>query len=240
VILTTDPLNGFPALAVQFGAPVPLTLFGDVVVVAGSVTTTFNGIPDLPLARFELTLDGGSNTGQILNQLNLCRATTEQLTLRGQLTAHSGRTATASAPLDPVGCESTTANAGPSKPRGSLSLRFRRGLGTVTARFKPAAGAPPLRRVRFVVPKTLGASAKGLRVQAGGLRSAKLRGRTLDILIGGGGARSISIRWTGIKPGRALARKLKSRPPLTFVARLADRAGAASTLRLTVRPAVRR
>jgi hypothetical protein len=240
VTLTNNPVSGLPALAIQFGAPVPLTLFGDAGFAGSMVTTTIEGIPDLPLSRFELTIDGGGTNGLLLNDVNLCTASTQDMTLRGDLTAHSGRTASVSAPLDPVGCESTTASAGPSKPRGSLSLRFRRSRGTLVARFKPAAGAPALRRLRFAVPKSLRAARRGLRVRAGGLRSATLHGHTLDVRLGGRGARSISIRWTGIQPGRALARKLARRPPLTFVARLADAAGAPSTLRLTVRPAVRR
>jgi hypothetical protein len=239
VTLTNDPVTGLPAVAVQFGPPVPLTLFGAAGFAGAAVTNTFDGIPDLPLSRFELTIDGGARNGLFLNDVNLCTVGAEQMTLRGELTAHSGRTASVSAPLDPLGCESTTASAGPKKPRGSLSLRFRRGVGTLGARFKPAAGAPALRRLRLAIPKSLRLPKRGLRVRAAGLRSAKLRGHTLDVRLGTRGARSISIRWTRIKPGRTLARKLKRRPPLRFMARLADRAGTASALRLTVRPAVR-
>ena len=229
VIFTADATSGAPALAVQFGQPVPLTLIGSVLL-GTSLTNTFDGIPDLPLSRFELTLDGGGTTGQLLNKMDLCRASTP-LTLHGELLAHSGRSASVSSQLEPAGCETIVVDAGPGRPRGKLTLRFRRRVGTLTASFRSTA---KLRRVRLTLPRTLRKpSARGLRVKGG---RGRVRGRTLTITTG---RRSVSLRWMRLRPTRGLARRLKRHPRLVFVARVTDASGRTTKLRLGVRPSVR-
>ncbi len=232
VIFTAAADSGAPELAVQLGPPVPLTLIGQVLLAPGALTNTFDGIPDLPLSRFELTLDGGGgrNTGQLTNLADLCRADTP-LGLKGELLAHSGRTADVTAQLEPSGCESIIVSAGPGRPRGKLTLRFRHRRGTLSARFS-SAGA--LRRVRLTLPKSFRKPSRhGLRVKGG---KRRLHGRTLDIRTS---RRAVSLRWTGLKPGRSLTRRLKRHPRLVFVARVTDAGGRTSKLRLGVRPSVR-
>lgn len=232
VILTADSATSAPELAVQLGPPVPLTLIGAVQLLPGGITNTFDGIPDLPLSRFELTLDGGGgrNTGQLLNNADLCRADTP-LGLKGEILAHSGATANVTAQLEPSGCESIIVSAGPGKPRGKLTLRFRHRRGTLTARFSSSA---PLRRVRLALPKSLRKPTKhGLRVKGG---KKSLHGRTLSISTK---KKAVSLRWTGLKPGRSLARRLKKHPRLMFVARVTSASGKTTRLRLGVRPTVR-
>ena len=231
VIFTSNAVTGAPALAVQLGPPVPLTLIG-AVVLAPDLTTTFDGIPDVPLSRFELTLDGGGgkDTGQLVNRADLCRADTP-LTLKAELLAHSGRTADITGQLEPAGCESITVSPGPGKPKGRLTLRFRHKRGTLTARFSAPTA---MKRVRLALPKSMAKPGKrGLRVK-GGKRG--VRGRLLTITTK---KRSVSLSWKGLKPGRSLARRLRKHPRLVFVARVTTAAGKTTKLRLGVRPSVR-
>jgi hypothetical protein len=232
VIFTANATTGEPALAVVLGPPVPLTLIGAVQLLPGALTNTFDGIPDLPLSRFELTLDGGGgrNTGQLVNLADLCRADTP-LGLKGQLLAHSGKTAAVSAQLEPSGCESIVVSAGPGKPRGKLTLRFKHGRGTLTASFSSAAG---LKRVRLALPKSFrNPGRRGLRVKGG---KKAVKGRLLTMTTS---KRAVSLRWTGLKPGRSLARRLKRHPRVVFVARVTGAGGATTKLRMGVRPTVR-
>jgi hypothetical protein len=233
VIFTSNPANGEPALAVVLGPPVPLTLIGAVQLLPGALTNTFDGIPDLPLSRFELTLDGGGgkNTGQLVNLANLCRADTP-LTLKGELVAHSGKTASVTSQLEPAGCESIIVSGGPGKPKGKLTLRFRKKSGTLTANFSAPAA---LKRVRLALPKSMRkpAAKRGLRVKGG---QGRVRGRTLTITTK---KKSVSLRWKGLKPSRSLARRLKKHPRLVFVARVTAASGKTTKLRLGVRPSVR-
>jgi hypothetical protein len=232
VIFTSNAATGEPALAVQFGAPVPLTLIGAVLLAPNALTTTFDGIPDLPLSRFALTLDGGGgkNTGQLVNLADLCRADTP-LTLRAELLAHSGKTAGVSGQLEPAGCESITVSPGPGKPKGRLTLRFRHKRGTLTARFSAPTA---MKRVRLALPKGMARPSKrGLRVKGG---KGRVRGRLLTITTR---RKSVSLSWKGLKPGRSLARRLRKHPRLVFVARVTTAAGKTTKLRLGVRPSVR-
>jgi hypothetical protein len=232
VIFTSDATTGEPALAVVLGPPVPLTLIGRVQLLPGALTNTFDGIPDLPLSRFELTLDGagGRNTGQLTNLVDLCRADTP-LTLNGEILAHSGKTVNVSSQLEPSGCESIVVGSGPGKPRGKLTLRFRHKRGTLTAKFSSATA---LKRVRLSLPRSFRKPGKrGLRVKGG---KQKVSGRTLAITTS---KKSVSLRWTGLKPGRSLARRLKKHPRLVFVARVTSASGKTTKLRLGVRPTVR-
>jgi hypothetical protein len=239
----------FPSLVVQFGPPVPLTLTGSIGLVGSQVQNTFEGIPDLPLSRFELTVDGGE-LGLLMNNVDLC-GLPERPVATAALVAHSGATAELSAPLEVQGCvpgPGDEAGGGTNEPRASLSLRYRRGLGSVRARFRAAEGGKALKRVRLRLPKGFLARKKGfrkgLRVKAGerrlGRQRVKLRGRVLTIAPGGKGARDVRIRWNRVKPARSLARRLRARPRLTFVAHLTPAGERTRRLPLTVRPAVGR
>jgi hypothetical protein len=230
---------------------VPLALLGQVSFGTG-ITNIFDGVPDLPLSRFELTIDGGGTTGLLLNGPKLCGRKTRPVA-HATLLAHSGKTANLDSPLEVLGCvpgSSTTVGGGTGRPRASLSLRFKHRRGALSARFLAGKKAPRLKRARLRLPTRLRTGArKGklprrLRVTADGhelgRKSVRLRGQTLDVRRKGRGAKEIRVRWGAIVPRRKLARRLKRRPKLTFVARLTDRRRHTTRFVLTVRPKVRR
>jgi len=67
-----------------------------------------------------------------------------------------------------------------------------------------------------------------------------VRGRTLTVRVAGKGGRAVSVRWKGLTATGSVARRLSSRPRLTFVARLLDAGKRTTTLRVGVRPSVTR
>ena len=59
VFLAGGARGALPGLAIQLGPPIPLRLTGSVELTPQGIRTTFTGLPDVPLARFALSLDGG-------------------------------------------------------------------------------------------------------------------------------------------------------------------------------------
>jgi hypothetical protein len=232
--------SGLPKLLVVFTGALALKLDGTVDISNG-VATTFDGLPDVPLSRFDLTLD--RSTGLLTTDSDLCRPG-GAVVAAATLTSQGGRVLNVDAPLPSTGC------GGPTKPKGTMSLSFRRGAGTLRASFGAGRGAGLLRKLRLTLPG--GVTALGGRrglarivATAGGKRVAtrllKLRGRTLTIDVGRRGAGTLRIRWIGLTPSVSLARKLgsaRTRRSLRFtlVPRLTDTAGRGTSLRLRVRP----
>jgi hypothetical protein len=234
-----------PPLAVPLTGAVALTLHGVTALPTSpgqGISNTFEGLPDLPVTRFALMLAGGP--GALLRATNdLCRPNA-RTSVNASFTAQTGRTVTEQLRLPVVGCP------GGARPGGGVTVRFVHGIGSLTGRFASAPRGPALRRVRLTLPASLtpGARASATRlppaVYAGGRRlrpsAVRVRGRVVEAVLPGRGARSVLVRWPGLRPSRALARRLASRPPLLFVVRLTDAGRRASTLRLSVRPIVRR
>jgi hypothetical protein len=238
-----------PPLVIPLTGAVPLTLRADATLPTNAgegITNTIAGLPDLPVTRFDLSLTGGAGA-LLANGDDLCRRGA-QTTARAVFTSHSGRTVNASVPLVLQGC----AGASPAgaKPKATIALRFRKRIGSLTARFSAASGAAALKTARLTLPAGLSTRARAaaiagpLRVFARGRRlggsAVSVRGRTLTIRVPGTGGRAVSVRWTGLSATGSLARRLSSRPRLTFVARLLDAAKRTTTLRMRVRPSVAR
>jgi hypothetical protein len=232
---------GLPKLLVVFTGALALKLDGNVDITNG-VATTFDGLPDVPLSKFDLTLDRSS--GLLTTDTDLCKPG-GAVVAGATLTAQSGKVLNVDAPLPSTGC------GGPTKPKATMSLSFRRGVGTLRANFTAGRGAGLLSKLRLSVPG--GVTALGGRrglarivVTAGGKRVAtrllRLRGRTLSFDLGRRrGATTLRIRWIGLKPSASLARKLGSARTrrslrLTLVPRVTDTAGRGTSLRLRVRP----
>ena len=59
VFLTANPApGGLPKLTIQLDDPIPLRLDGTPELSPQGIRTTFTGLPDVPLSRFQLDLDG--------------------------------------------------------------------------------------------------------------------------------------------------------------------------------------
>ncbi len=89
VYLRTAPGRHLPDIVAALNGQIDVALVGHVESVPGKLRTTFETVPDAPVSRFTLTLDGGSK-GLISNSENLCAAT-QHVSI--QITAQSGKTA---------------------------------------------------------------------------------------------------------------------------------------------------
>jgi hypothetical protein len=234
--------TGLPKLLVSFTGALTLSLDGTVALGNG-IETTFDGLPDLPLSRFDLSLDRSS--GLLTTDADLCRPGVG-ITASARLVSQAGGSLNLEGPLPVLGCGSP----GRATPTGALSFAFRYGVGALRARFVAARGGAAIRRLRLVLPGGLSAvgGRAGLgrtQVTAAGRVSSRLlrlRGRrTLEVLLPRKGTTALNVRWTGLTASASLARRLATARTrqgvrLSFAPRITDTTGRATTLRLKVRP----
>src|SRR5829696_3238039 len=165
VLLARGAQGALPGLAIQLGAPIPLRLAGSVELTDAGLRTTFTGLPDVPLPRFALSLDGGPS-GLFVTGPDLCALKTPPV-VTAAYTAQSGRQTSERQELARVGC-----TAAPSVSAKLRHLRSGRPVARVTV--KAGAGAPDLTEVRVLLPSRLTVKprrkAKGARVTTGGKR----------------------------------------------------------------------
>jgi hypothetical protein len=154
-----------PGLALTLRGAVTLSLFGTVPLPGadGVIHNTFAGIPDVPLARFELAFSGGANSPLILER-DVCHGPRQ--TVRAQFSGHNGVQTNVSAPLRVVGCA----------PVVSLTRRGHR----LTLRLTHGRDAAALKRATLRLPTGLGhASAHGLKGRT--LTLSKVRTTSLKV-----------------------------------------------------------
>ncbi|HET6507303.1 MAG TPA: hypothetical protein VFG42_10990 [Baekduia sp.] len=165
--------GALPGIALDLGL---IRLKGDVAL-GTRVTTTFDGIPDVPLAKLTLSLTGGPK-GALSTIKDLCTTTP---TVEAQYGAHSGATGKETVKADVVGCAASASKpltvkgklAGVKRKRPSLSL-------TVTS-------TKALRGVRVKLPAALK------------LSSSKTLKKSARVTLGGKRYKKTSVRWSSGK-----------------------------------------
>jgi hypothetical protein len=165
--------GALPGLALDLGL---IRLKGSVALGA-RLTTTFDGIPDVPLAKLTLNLNGGSK-GALSTTNDLCKTTP---TVEAQYTAHSGAAGKQTAKASVTGCAVRASSgltvkgklAGVKKKRPSLSL-------TVTS-------SKALKGVRVKLPATLK------------LSSSKTLKKSSRVTLGGKRYKKTSVKWSSGK-----------------------------------------
>jgi hypothetical protein len=181
--LLAQPLAGPVTLAALAGQPLPglrmdlsgaaaLTLAGTVEL--SPIRTTFAGIPDVPLERFELTFDRNRT---LATRGDLCRGPEPRLI--AELTGHNGATARLDEPLTVTGCE---------KPAARLTVNGRR-----LRLHVEALRGRPLRRVQLALPRGVRLK-RGAVARADGRRLRRVRGR--KVAVRPGAARHFAIAGT--------------------------------------------
>jgi hypothetical protein len=137
-----------PGLALTLRGAVTLPLFGTVALPGadGVIHNAFAGIPDVPLARFELAFSGGANSPLNLTR-DVCHGARQAV--RAQFSGHNGVQATISAPLRVVGCAPV---ASLTRRGHKLTLRLTRGRDA--AALKRATLKPPGLKSRRVKTRT--------------------------------------------------------------------------------------
>ena len=234
VYLADLPGAALPGLRVSFTSPVRLDLNGTVEFTPLGVKSTFGSVPDVPLERFELALDGGRSGALVLpTGVDLCRD--RPPSIGGDFVAHSGATAAHREAVTIAGCG----------PRATLTLKRLRGAQPellLRVRRDPAAAA--LRSVRMRLPKALRVVArkvrKGVSARGGGAPlagSLTRKGVLTARAPKGAGTISVRVRKGAFRATRKLRARLGDRPRLAFRLAIADTAGARTerTLRLRAR-----
>jgi hypothetical protein len=224
--------SALPGLLVSFTSPVALDLGGTVEFTPQGVKSTFAGVPDVPLERFELALDGGKTGAlKLATGADICKRPAPQI--RGELVAHSGARASLSRPVNVVGC-------GPRATLRIAGLRGRRPTLKLTVRRAP--GGASLRRVRLRLPVSLQVEPervkRGLRATADGERvRATLSRKRLLAVRGRGAARIVlRVRNGAFRASKRLRKRLREQPLLTFRLAVVDGAKQRTFTRLKVRP----
>jgi hypothetical protein len=184
------------SLTLVFPPPFAFTLTGKVTLPSAgenTITTTFAGLPDLPLTRLEVALSGGPNA------LFVATCAPASGTASSALTSQDGEvTASLSAPVTVAGCPPTgtpTPASGPSTPSNSTSgggrvappkpgaprvlgaafNGLRRGHPVLRLRVRAGRHAPLLASVTVALPGGIRATRRHVRVTASGARVRSVR-----------------------------------------------------------------
>jgi hypothetical protein len=195
--------GGLPQLAVQLKGAVSVTLIGNAELIGGKLANVFDGQPDLPLGRFDLTLTGGTG-GLLKNTVDLC-APGADVTAGASFTAHSGKTQDRSVALTILGCP-------PGPPTAAYTLKpgkpGKPGHRILAGRFTAGVRAPKLTKVRVTLPPNLSPGAPNpkqrVTAYADGKKLGPLEirvrnhGRRLGLILKG--TRKVSFTWRGLVP----------------------------------------
>lgn len=165
--------GALPGIALDLG----LVRLKGTVTLGTRVVTTFDGIPDVPLSKLVLNLNGGSK-GALSTTTDLCTSTP---TVEAQYGAHSGASGKETVKASVVGCSVAAAS--------GLTIK-----GTLKG----------LKRKRPALSLTLSASKalKGVRVKlpaALKLSSSKALGKSTKVLLGGKRYKSTKVKWSSGK-----------------------------------------
>lgn len=232
VHLVERPGGGLPTLGVDLRGLIRLPLVGDIALPpSGQVTTTFAGIPDVPLERFDLVLDGGPG-GALAAVESLCRGPAPEIA--GAFTAHSGARAPSRRVAATPGCSSRPVAA--AVLRGAGTSRPRLALRIVAAR-----RAPDLRSVTVVLPPTIrgvpAATRTRVTVRAGDRRLARgvrLGTRRLTVTGLPRGTRSVTV---SMDRGALASRRARLGSGTSrFSLRIGDAGGRVSRVTVRARP----
>jgi hypothetical protein len=193
-VAVVEPIvPGLPDVGLDLRGPLALKLTGSLSIDAGGrAITTFAGLPDIPIADFELTFT--RDPGFVIAGVDMCEV---PLIVDGAFEAHSGAETTVQAPIDATGCGQTER-----RPKAKVKLRKLKS-DEPALRLIVKAGSERMRRATLLLPKQLGFSSGGFRAGT----KAKANGKLL---------KGKAIKHTG----RTL--RLKHKRAKRFVAKVAD------------------
>jgi hypothetical protein len=169
VYLSSKAVGQLPGLTIQLADPIPLRLEGSVELTPSGLKTTFTGLPDVPLSRFALNLDGGA-AGAFQISDDLCDLSAPP-TVTASFVAQSGKQAAETKPMKVEGCT-------PAPKASARITRLRTGRPTVRLTVTAAADAPDLRQVRVLLPDALRTKPKRARAGARAKTGAGKLGRS--------------------------------------------------------------
>ena len=206
----------------------------------GQLVTTFDNLPDVPLARFQLKLNGGP-TGALTANSDLCA---KALGLDAEFVSHTGKTVAGRKPIEVVGC--TAAEKAALRPTATARLtKLKSGKPVMKVIVRKAKNGVKLTGARVYLPSSVKGSAKaakkGLRILAGGKKAlsrkmCKTTSKTLTIKLPKAGRDLISLTASkgAVKPTKKL-RRAKKLPKLKIRIKVTDTDNRTFTLSVPVK-----
>jgi hypothetical protein len=150
VTLVAPETPGLPRIALDLTGPLTLRLFGQFALLNGGSGAIFDGLPDIPIARFALTFNGGE-AGLLVNTQDLCEP--PKPTFQTEFLGHSGAERSGNVNAVVKGCGGKRGGGGGDP---DATLRLRKATSDhprLVARID--AGAEELRRVALKLPSEL-------------------------------------------------------------------------------------
>jgi hypothetical protein len=234
VVLLSRGIGSF-SLAVLFSNPA-IRLEGPAAITANGLTTTFNGIPDVPLTDLKVRFSGGPNS-LLVSTAALCVGTSNTV---GDFTAHSGKTARVTAPLAVSGCvlgRLAFSGLGGSTPAMALSVRTPQGapaLKTLEVALPSGLSIAPASATRARLPRGLSVRANGRLVR----RGVRVGRHRLRIVLRRAARRlRVRLRAPALRVSRSLARSVRRHQAGRLAVRIKvrDTRGKTTRLRLSAR-----
>jgi hypothetical protein len=221
--------SGLPELVLSLRGPLSLTLRGVTEFTSNGVRTTFSGIPDVPLSRFELTFLGGEQ-GVLAASRDLCLPPAPVVS--ATFLSHAGTESTVTPTATVAGCTGTTTPPATTRRRPTATLRLgalRNGRPSLNLLVSGRDGAA-VKRVRLGLPRGMSVAKRTK------LRGAKLlaKRRVIQVTARGTGTRRVRLR-LGVGT-LAVAQRLRTAKRLRFVLRVTEGSGRRTTRRVSVKP----
>ncbi|MGH2986559.1 MAG: hypothetical protein ACRDLO_07730 [Solirubrobacterales bacterium] len=227
VALVRPPTPGLPQVGLDLRGPLALKLLGSFVFTSQGTGVEFNGLPDIPIARFQLTFFGG-DAGLVLAARSVCDP--PPLEFKTDFLAHSGAAVAGTTAAKVAG--SCAGADGKRKPKAKVKLGK---LGSDEPKLKLTvkAGAERMRTARLKLPKKLGfasgkAFKRGAKAKANGkkLKGKKVKHTKRALRLKGKRAK----RFVAKVGGGALEAAADVRRRMRFKVKVVDVRGARTTL----------
>jgi hypothetical protein len=212
-------------------------LIGDITLGATGATTTFAGIPDVPLSSFKLEFKGGSG-GLLTTTADLC---TTAASVRAEFGSHSGKTVNVTTTPTVQGCSSSTPTAKGKWPTAVVSLgKLATKSPTLKFSAKRGVGAKPLREVAISLPGPLSfdrgylspgiKASKSVKVSLSGKRTLRLRSKSSA----GVTSATALVSKRALRVSAALRRRVAKHPKVAIAVRFTELGGRVLTRHKTV------
>jgi hypothetical protein len=228
--------GGLPKVVVYLNGLINVRLTGDIALTAAGTETTFAGIPDVPLSRFQLDFNGGPS-GLVGTSKDLCDIAAG---IKGEFLAHSGATKTETITPTVQGCSKSnpppTTGKSP-RPTGAASLSHLAGKSpTLKASAKRRSGGKRLSFVSVRLPSGLSFAraklkaglkkTKGASASLGGRRTLRLRSKSPTGLT----SISATARKGALKISKKLRKRVRKHPKVKLTLRITEVGGRVTTL----------